>query len=133
MDNILFEEGDLERLPIADGACDAALMLLALTQVDEPALAVAEMARIVKPGGRAVVVDLLRHDREEFRRQMGQKRSGFAPEDLTRLLAASGFDAVRCSPLPPEPEARGPALLLASGTRVSPGTPPQRRKKGSAS
>ena len=49
------------------------------------------------------------------------------------LLAASGFDAVRCSPLPPEPEARGPALLLASGTRVSPGIPPQRRKKGSAS
>ena len=133
VDNILFEEGNLERLPIADGACDAALMLLALTQVDEPALAVAEMARIVKPGGRAVVVDLLRHDREEFRRQMGQKRSGFAAEDLTRLLAASGFDAVRCSPLPPEPEARGPALLLASGTRECPGTPTQRRKKGSAS
>ncbi len=132
-DNILFEEGDLERLPIADGACDAALMLLALTQVDEPALAVAEMARIVRPGGRAVVVDLLRHDREEFRRQMGQKRSGFAAEDLTLLLAASGFDAVHCSPLPPEPEARGPALLLASGTRVSPDIPPQRRKKGSAS
>lgn len=133
VENILFEEGDLERLPIADGACDAALMLLALTQVDDPALAVAEMARIVKPGGRAVVVDLLRHDREEFRRQMGQKRSGFAPEDLTRLLAASGFDEVRCSPLPPEPEARGPALLLASGTRLHPAQPPQRRKKGSAS
>ena len=34
VDNILFEEGDLERLPVADGACDAALMLLALTQLD---------------------------------------------------------------------------------------------------
>ena len=133
VENIRFEEADLERLPIADDACDAALMLLALTQVDAPELAVAEMARIVKPGGRAVVVDLLRHDREDFRRQMGQKRSGFAPEDLTRLLAASGFDAVHCSALPPEPEARGPALLLASGTRVRSGISPQRRKKGSAS
>jgi SAM-dependent methyltransferase len=130
--NIRFEEGDLERLPVADDACDAALMLLALTQVDDPRRAVEEMARIVKPGGRAVVVDLLRHDREEFRRQMGQKRSGFETEDLTRLLAASGFDAVRCFPLPPEPEARGPALLLASGTRRSPLTQPKRRKKGIA-
>ena len=130
--NIHFEEGELERLPMADGACDAALMLLALTQVDDPHLAVDEMARIVKPGGRAVVVDLLRHDREEFRRQMEQKRSGFDPQDLTRLLAASGFGAVRCSPLPSEPEARGPALLLASGTRLGLRTEPQRRKKGNA-
>jgi SAM-dependent methyltransferase len=136
--NIRFEEGDLERLPIADGSCDAALMLLALTQVDAPELAVAEMARVVRPGGRAVVVDLLRHDREEFRRQMGQKRSGFDPKALTRLLAAAGFGAVRCSPLPPEPEAKGPALLLASGTRLdSPKSAAsdhesQRRKKGSA-
>ena len=130
--NIAFEEGDLERLPVADRACDAALMLLALTQVDEPRLAVEEMARIVRPGGRAVVVDLLRHDREDFRRQMGQKRAGFEPEDLTRLLAACGFDAVRCSPLPPEPEAKGPALLLASGTLGSSGTTPQSSKKGSA-
>ncbi len=127
-----FEEGDLERLPIADGACDAALMLLALTQVDEPALAVAEMARIVKPGGRAVIVDLLRHDREDFRRQMGQKRAGFEPRRSRPVSSPRrGFDAVRCSPLPPEPEARGPALLLASGTRAAPRilTPTQEERK----
>lgn len=132
IDNVVLEEGDLERLPIADGACDAALALLALTQIDEPRLAVSEMARIVKPGGRAVVVDLLRHDREDFRRQMGQKRLGFSPDDLVHLLTAAGFDAVRCAPLPPETEAKGPALLLASGTRKGSRNPPLRRKKGSA-
>jgi SAM-dependent methyltransferase len=145
--NLRLEEGDLEKLPIADGRCDAALMLLALTQVEEPRLAVAEMARIVKPGGRAVVVDLLRHDREEFRRQMGQKRLGFDAGELSTLLEDAGFESVRCAPLPPEPEAKGPALLLAGGRRAplsdrpdltsssnpsAPSDAPQRRKKGSA-
>ena len=101
--NVHLEEGDLERLPIADGACDAALLLLALTHVDEPARAVAEMARILKPGGRAVVVDLLRHDREEFRRQMGQMRSGF---DRRRSRPSPRRGGLR----------RGPLLAPASGT-----------------
>ncbi|MEO8274705.1 MAG: metalloregulator ArsR/SmtB family transcription factor [Thermoanaerobaculia bacterium] len=130
--NLQLEEGDLEALPIADATCDAALMLLALTQVEEPALAVAEMARVVKPGGRAVVVDLLHHDREEFRRRMGQKRLGFAPGELESLLLAAGFDAVRCSPLAPESEAKGPALLLASGTRSIRPQVSQRNRKGIA-
>lgn len=134
--NLRLEEGDLENLPIANATCDAALMLLALTQVDEPRLAVAEMARIIKPRGRAVIVDLLEHDREEFRRQMGQKRRGFTLDDLASLLTVAGFEAVRCAPLPPESEAKGPALLLASGTRTAARmarrNPLQRRKKGSA-
>jgi ArsR family transcriptional regulator len=115
--NIDWRRGELESLPIDDGAADAAVMLLALTHVEEPEKAVAEMARVIKPGGRAVVVDLLRHDREAFRRRMGQLRSGFEALELERLLAASGFGAVRCAPLPTEPEAKGPALLLASATR----------------
>lgn len=115
--NVDWKQGELEALPIADGACDAAVMLLALTHVDEPANAVAEMARVVRPGGRAVVVDLLRHDREAFRRQMGQLRAGFEAGELAELLVTAGFGAVRCAPLPAEPEAKGPALLVASVTR----------------
>lgn len=131
-EQIDFEQGDLESLPLASGSCDAALMLLALTQVDEPAHAIAEMARIVRPGGRAVVVDLLLHDRDEFRRQMGQKRPGFAPDALARGLADAGFAEIRCHPLPPEPEAKGPALLLASGTRAGDSRLSQRNPKGRA-
>ena len=41
-----------------------------------------EMSRVLKPGGRAVLVDLLPHDREEFRRQLGQTRLGFDAKDL---------------------------------------------------
>lgn len=115
--NVELREGTLEALPVEAESCDAALLLLALTHVEEPALAVGEMARILKPGGRAVVVDLLRHDRDDFRRRLGQLRNGFAAKELGALLARAGFETVTCAPLPPEPEAKGPALLLASGTR----------------
>jgi SAM-dependent methyltransferase len=113
--NVELHEGELGALPLAAASCDAALLLLGLSYVGDPARALAEMARILRPGGRAVVVDLLRHDREELRRRLGQVRSGFAPEELAALVAGAGFAAVDCMPLPPEAEAKGPALLLASG------------------
>lgn len=125
--NVELRRGDLAALPVASASCDAALLLLALTHVPEPAAALAEMARILAPGGRAVVVDLLRHDRDAFRRRLGQLSNGFEPDELAGLLAAAGIGAVRCRPLAPEPQAKGPALLLATGTlthpkRSAPGT-----------
>lgn len=118
--NVELHAGDLAALPLPDGGCDAALMLLALTHVEEPAAALAEMARILRPGGRAVVVDLLAHDREAFRRQLGQKWPGFTPRGLGALLTRAGLGAVRVAPLSPEPAAKGPALLLATAVRRSP-------------
>lgn len=115
--NVELHEADLSALPVADGACDGALLLLALTHLERPAAALAEMARILRPGGRAVVVDLLHHDRDDFRRRMGQLRNGFRKGELARLLSEAGLADVSCSPLPPEPEAKGPALLLATGRR----------------
>src|SRR5699024_10949121 len=103
---------------IEEGACDAALLVLALTYVADPAAALREMARITRPGGRAVVVDLLRHDRDDFRRRMGQRWPGFEPAELTAMLAEAGWASVRCEPLPPEPAAKGPALMLARATRA---------------
>lgn len=115
--NVEVREGDLESLPIEDGTCDAALLVLVLAYLPQPAAALAEMGRILKPGGQAVVVDLLRHDREDFRRQMDQRCLGFEPQQMTRLLQDAGLSVLRCEPLAPEPKAKGPALLLASATR----------------
>ncbi len=115
--NVELHRADLAALPLPDASCDAALVILALTHVAEPSAALAEMARILKPGGRAVIVDLLRHDRDEFRRKMGQLRNGFGADELTSLLETAGFESTDCAPLPPEAEAKGPALLLASATR----------------
>ncbi len=115
--NVELRQGSLEALPLGDSSVDAALLLLALTYVSDPARALSEMVRVLRPGGRAVVVDLLRHDREEFRRQMGQQSLGFEPDALSRLVAQSGLQSVSCRTLPPEPQAKGPALVLASATK----------------
>jgi len=115
--NVELRQGSLETLPIQDAAVDGALLLLALTYVPEPRPVLQELARILRPGGRAVVVDLLRHDREEFRRQMGQSSLGYEPEELATLLGEAGLEETTARPLPPEPGAKGPALLLAAGTR----------------
>ena len=126
--NVELHEADLAALPMESASCDAALLLLTLTHLPDLPPALAEMTRILAPGGRAVVVDLLSHGREDFRLRMGQKRDGFTARELTRLLSNAGLEEVTCAPLPPEADAKGPALLLASGTK--PITAPTAPKKG---
>jgi SAM-dependent methyltransferase len=117
MPNVELCRGDLAALPVEDGICDAALILLVLTYVDDPPAVLRETRRILKPGGRAVVVDLLAHDREDFQRQMEHKRMGFATEEMQEMMGAAGFAKIDLRPLPPEAWARGPALSVASGRK----------------
>lgn len=104
---------DLEALPVDDGALDAAVMLLVLHHVTEPADALAEAARCLKPGGRLVIADMLPHDREDYRRQMGHVWLGFSEEQIERSCRSAGFARVRVTPIPVEPDAKGPALFVA--------------------
>ena len=115
--NIDLRRGELDALPIDDASCDAALMLLALTYVTDPQKVLLEMSRIVKPGGKAVILDLLPHDRDEFRRQLGQRAMGFAPEEMSQMIAACGFANPAVRSLSPEPDVKGPALFLATAVR----------------
>jgi len=117
LQNVDWRQGSLEALPLEDGSVDAALLLLALTYVAEPRAALCEAARILRPGGRLVAVDLLRHDREAFRRQMGQESLGFEPSGLETLAREAGLGSVTARSLPPEPKAKGPALLLLSALK----------------
>lgn len=110
--NVDFRRGDLTALPIDTASCDAALLLLALTYVPGPEAAISECARILKPGGRVVIVDLLPHDRDDFRRQLGQEHAGFDATQVERWLRDAGLAKPVIRPLPPEPAARGPALFL---------------------
>jgi ArsR family transcriptional regulator len=115
--NVDLRHGDLQSLPIDPATCDAALMVLSLTYVPDPVAVLHEMSRILRPGGRGVLVDLLPHARDDFRRQYGQLHMGFSPDHLTTLLTACGFASPAIHPLPPDPNTKGPALFLATAVK----------------
>ncbi len=117
--NVEIRRGDLEALPIDDGALDAATLILVLHHVPDPAAVLSDVARVVKPGGRVLIADMLPHDREEYRQQMGHVWLGFADDQMRRLLTAAGFDQIRIVPLPPDADAKGPGLFAATARRQS--------------
>jgi ArsR family transcriptional regulator len=114
LNNVRVLRGDLQAIPLENGTCDAAMLLLVLTYVSQPAAVLREMARIVKPGGRAVIVDLLPHDRDDFRRQLNQQHAGFGTEAMRDMLQEAGFDQSTVRPLTPQVNTKGPALFLAT-------------------
>ncbi len=116
-DNIDLRRGDLEALPIDDARLDAATLMLVLHHVPEPERALAELARVLKPGGRAMIVDMLPHERENYRQQMGHVWLGFSDEHMRRLLTECGFEDIRIVSLPPDARAKGPGLFVATGRR----------------
>lgn len=121
LDNVELRRGDLEALPVEGRELDAALLLLVLHHVVEPGQVLAEVARALVPGGRLLVVDMVRHDREEYRAEMGHAWLGFERDQLGDWLAGAGFVDFRLRPLPPDPEAKGPTLFTATA-RTGPDT-----------
>jgi ArsR family transcriptional regulator len=115
--NVDVRQGELEALPIDDEALDAATLLLVLHHLSDPAAALGEAARVLRRSGRLVILDMLPHDREEYRQQMGHVWLGLGDDQLRRLLTAAGFTRVRVVPLPADPDAKGPSLFVASAVR----------------
>ena len=115
--NVDIRQGELESLPLESGELDVAMLSLVLHYSPEPPRALAEVGRVVRTGGRVLVVDMLPHDREEYQQQMGHVWLGFSESQITRLLAGAGFEHVRVRMLPVDPDAKGPALFAAMGVK----------------
>jgi ArsR family transcriptional regulator len=115
--NVDVREGALESLPIGDAELDAAIVSLVLHHQPEPARVLTEAARVLRPGGRVLVVEMLPHDRTEYQQQMGHVWLGFSDEGMRRYLTTAGFTAVRIQPLPVDPVAQGPALFAATARK----------------
>ena len=116
--NVELRRGELEALPIEDSTLDVATAVLVLHHLADPSLVMREAARVLKPGGRLLIVDMLPHDREEYKQQMGHVWLGFPEEQVRGWLAQAGFNEVRIRPLSPVRTAKGPALFVARGTRT---------------
>jgi ArsR family transcriptional regulator len=112
--NVESRVADLESLPIEDGVCDLAFMLLVLHYIVEPPDALREAVRILKPGGRLILVDMREHDREEYRTSMGHVWTGFSRERIEGWGRDAGFEHVSVRPVPADPDAAGPLLFVAS-------------------
>jgi ubiquinone/menaquinone biosynthesis C-methylase UbiE len=116
-ENVELRRGDLEALPIDDARLDAATLALVLHHLPEPGQALAEVARVLKPQGRLLIVDMLPHDRESYRQQMGHVWLGFSDEHVRRILTESGFESIRMVPLPPDARSKGPGLFVATARK----------------
>ncbi len=117
LENVELRQGELEALPIADGELDAAVLFLVLHYLAEPALALAEACRTLRPGGRLLVVDMTPHAREEYRQTMGHLWQGFSGEQMRGWLAEAGLEAVRYRVLPADARAKGPGLFSLTARR----------------
>jgi ArsR family transcriptional regulator len=114
--NITWKKGELEKLPIESGTMDVALLSQALHHASEPAKALDEASRILKPGGRLLILDLRPHDESWVRDKLGDRWLGFSDEHLSGLLTRAGFGDIRVT-LGARRTNDPFAVLLAIGTK----------------
>ena len=115
--NVEWKRGELEKLPLKDASVDVALLSQALHHASSPEKALAEAVRIVKTGGRVLLLELRAHQEQWVRERLGDKWLGFDDEELKQLLAAAGLSDVKVSV--GARRARDPfTVLIASGLKT---------------
>lgn len=116
--NLEFRRGDMEQVPIADAAVDLAFFSQSLHHAIHPERAIAEANRILKPGGRIAILDLLRHNFEEAREIYADVWLGFTEVELRRFLKNASFEDVHTAVVHREPEPPYFETVSALGVKV---------------
>jgi len=115
--NLEFRLGDLESPPIQDESVDLALFSQALHHALRPDRAVKAAMQILRPGGRIVVLDLLRHGFEEARELYLDSWLGFSQSQLQGFLESAGFEEIEITVVDREPEPPNFQTVLALATK----------------
>ncbi len=111
-------QGDIYDLPLANDSFDVVILHQVLHFLDDGARAIHEAARVLRPGGRLLVIDFAPHEQEFLREQYAHRRLGFAPETVTQWMAASGLEPVLHERLAPEAGGQDRGVAVAGARRA---------------
>jgi len=117
LSNLEYRLGDIEAPPIDDQSLDLALLSQALHHAEHPQLAIDSAYRILKPGGRLIVLDLLQHNFDEARELYADRWLGFSESVLAAMLEKAGFTEIETIVADREISAPNFQTLLGIGTR----------------
>lgn len=116
--NLDYVLGDIEEVPLKDGSVDIVLLSQALHHAENPRQALAEAHRILRPGGRILILDLKAHTFERARDLYADRWLGFDPNALCDWLEEAGFRDSSARPVAKEDKAPGFVTLLATGLKA---------------
>ncbi len=116
--NLELVEGDIEDLPLPDASHDVVVASQALHHAASPAKCLAEAKRILVPGGRLLVIDLLAHTEEWVREKLQHLHLGFTEPGLQELLSSGGFERVRVQRAARDPQPPHFMTLVATGVKA---------------
>jgi ubiquinone/menaquinone biosynthesis C-methylase UbiE/DNA-binding transcriptional ArsR family regulator len=127
--NCSVRQGDIYDLALPRDSFDVVIIHQVLHFLDDSARAIREAVRVLRPGGRLLVVDFAPHDLEFLREEHAHRRLGFSAETVTQWLEAAGLDRVQQQTLPPGPHGKiAVSLWLARDPRIVLAAPPKTRE-----
>jgi ubiquinone/menaquinone biosynthesis C-methylase UbiE/DNA-binding transcriptional ArsR family regulator len=111
--DVQVRQGDIAALPFSEATVDLITMHQVLHYLDDPAKAIEEGARVLKCGGRLLMVDFAPHDLEYLREEHAHRRLGIAPEHMAGWLSRAALDLIHFSTLRPPKKRAGPGLTVS--------------------
>ncbi|MGO9134135.1 MAG: metalloregulator ArsR/SmtB family transcription factor [Methylovirgula sp.] len=125
--NVQLRQGDIYALPVERDFYDLVIIHQVLHYLDDPARAVREAARALRPSGRLLIVDFAPHAEESLRTNHAHRRLGFSSEEIATLMEEAGLDVIERRDLVPNKHEGGKltvSLWLGRDRRIIADPPP---------